>query len=132
MLIRTLLATALSVVFSTPAWSQAMDHTGHSAGRENGCLKVRISNFKPEHLSAVAPGAEYAFTVSNSAGPRHIHTLIRQQPAEVTIEDKETFLQVKGHLPADIKNETVRISVKAMSKVSKCDAEGGFLLKVSD
>ena len=132
MFIRTLLATAMTVAFSSPVWSQAMDHTGHGAGHENGCLKVRISNFKPEHLSTVSPGAEYGFTVSNAAGPRHIHTLIRQQPAEVTIEDKETFLQVRGHLPADIKNETVRISVKAMSKVSKCDNEGGFLLKVGE
>jgi len=136
--ISKVLAALLTIGFCNPTWAQSTEgHTGHGGGgggggNEASCIKAKISHFKPEHLATVAPGSEYSFTISGSKGPGHIHVSIRQEPAEVTIEDKETFYLVKGKLPPNLKNETVRISVRAMAKVGKCDADGGLLLKITE
>lgn len=132
------LAILLTTGLCNSAWAQSTEgHSGHGGGSGGGtndvsCIKAKISHYKPEHMATVAPGSEYSFAVSGSNGPGHIHVSIRQEPVQVSIENKETFYLVKGRLPADIKNETVRISVKAKAKVGKCDADGGFLLKVTD
>ncbi|NJA07841.1 hypothetical protein HC024_19205 [Methylococcaceae bacterium WWC4] len=120
------------------AWSQSTEsHGGHGGGSAGGgggdnCIKAKITRYHPEHLATVAPGAEFSFAVSGSNGPGHIHVSIRQQPVDVEIEDKDTFYWVKGQLPVDLKNAAVRISVTAKAKAGKCDAEGGWLLKVSE
>jgi hypothetical protein len=110
-------------------------HGGHSGGSSSGaldCIKAKISRYTPEHLATVAPGSEFSFAASGSNGPGHIHVSIKQQPIEVTLEDKDTFYLVKGRLPAEIKNTVVRISVSLKSKIGRCDAEGGWLVKVSE
>lgn len=138
MQISKILAALLTVSFCNVAWAQSTEsHTGHGggsggSGNEPSCIKARITRYSPEHLATVAPGSEFSFAVSGSNGPGHIHVSIRQEPVEVSIEDKETFYLVKGKLPDDIKRETVRISVKAKAKVGKCDADGGWLLKVTE
>jgi hypothetical protein len=138
------LAKILTLLFTLfcnqTVWAQAAPAGGHGAGHGGGsgggdeasCIKAKISHYKPEHLSTVAPGAEFSFTVSGSNGPGHIHVSIRQEPVVVSIEDKDTFYLVKGHLPEQYKNETVRVSVRAKAKISKCDADGGMLLKVGE
>lgn len=110
-------------------------HGGHGGGAnpdDFACFKAKISHFKPEHLATVAPGADFSFYVSGPSSGSQIHVSIRQQPIKVDIEDKETFFLVKGKLPPEYKNEVVRVSVKAITKSTKCDAEGGLLLKVSE
>ena len=142
MQIRQLIIILFALGFSTPLWAQAPGgggHAGHGGGGGGGngggeasCFKAKISHYKPDHLSTVAPGTEFSFTVSGSNGPGNIFVTIRQQPVQVVIEDKEAFYLVKGKLPLDIKNETVRGHVRAKAKVGKCDAEGGMLLKVTE
>ena len=134
MQITKLLALLLTMLFCNAGWGQAMpSHGGHgSGGDDSACIKAKITRFKPEHLSTVAPGAEFQFAVSGSNGPGHIHVSIRQEPVPLTVENKDTFYLVKGKLPDTIKNEMVRISVKAKSKFTKCDADEGVLLKVSE
>ncbi|QWF69843.1 hypothetical protein KEF85_10770 [Methylomonas paludis] len=135
MRISKILACLLSLVFSGALWAQAApSHGGHGGGSggDDACIKAKITRFKPEHLSTVAPGAEFQFTVSGSNGPGHIHVTIRQQAIPLTVEDKDSFYLVKGKLPDTIKNETVRISVKAKTKTTKCDADEGILLKVTE
>lgn len=126
----------LTIGFGNPAWSQSTpSHGGHGGaggGDGSGCLNAKISRYLPEHLATVKPGSEFSFAVSGSNGPGHIHVSIKQQPVAVQIEDKDTFYLVKGKLPEELKNTVVRISVKAKAKVSKCDADGGWLLKVSE
>lgn len=110
-------------------------HGGHGGGNGGGgadCIKAKISRYTPEHLATVAPGSEFSFAASGSNGPGHIHVSIKQQPIVVTVEDKDTFYLVKGKLPEEIKNSVVRISVSLKAKVSRCDAEGGWLLKVAE
>lgn len=126
-----------ALLLSNLVWAQATNHGGHGGdsssgggGDETSCIKAKISRYNPEHLATVAPGSEFSFAVSGSNGPGHIHVSIRQQPIQINLQDKETFYLVKGKLPAEIKNETVRISVKVKAKFSKCDADGGLLFKV--
>ncbi len=128
-----------AMLFCNMVWAQQPNHGGHGGGSGGGddsnesyCIKAKISRYNPEHLATVAPGSEFSFAVSGSNGPGHIHVSIRQQPVEISLEDKETFYWVKGKLPAGIKNEMVRISIKVKAKFSRCDADGGLLLKVTE
>lgn len=142
MQIRKLIFALIAIGFCNSLWAQAPGgggHAGHGGGGGGGngggeaaCFKAKISNYKPDHLTTVAPGADFSFTVSGSNGPGNIFVTIRQQPVQVSIEDKEAFYQVKGKLPPELKNETVRINVRVKAKVGKCDADGGILLKVTE
>ena len=125
--------TLLALSLSNIAWAQSTGHIGHGGGGSgSSCVKAKISRYTPEHLTTVKPGSEFSFFASGSNAPDHIHVNIKQQPIDITIEDKETFYLVKGKLPEDIKNTTIRIAVSVKAKSSKCDAEGGWLLKVSE
>jgi hypothetical protein len=132
--IRHIAFTLIALGFSSSAWSQSQHggHTGGSSSRDSGCIKAKVSNFKPAHLDTIAPSGEFSFTVSGSNGPGHIHVTIRDQPINVSVENKDTFYLVKGKLPAELKNETVRITISAKAKNSQCDNDTGWLLKVSE
>ena len=130
-----IITTLIALSFCNISWAQSSgghgDHGG-SGGGGPSCIKAKMSRYKPEHLASVAPGSEFSFAASGTNGPGHIHVSIKQQPIDLTIEDKDTFYLVKGKLPEDIKNTAVRISVLLKSKQGKCDAEGGWLLKVTE
>ncbi len=134
--IRLFFAALLALGCHSSAWAQSTPshggHGGSSGSDEGGCINAKISRYTPEHLATVKPGAEFSFMVSGSNGPGHIHVSIKQEPVEVQVDDKDTFYLVKGKLPDSLKNTIVRISVKAKAKNSKCDAEGGWLVKVSE
>ncbi|MDD2759147.1 MAG: hypothetical protein PHH11_02515 [Methylomonas sp.] len=133
MTILKIFAALLTLSFSGVTWAQATGHIGHGGGGDGpACIKAKISKYMPENMAVAAPGSEFSFFASGSNGPGHIHVSIKQQPIAVTFEDKETFYIVKGKLPEDIKNTVVRISVLLKAKSSKCDTEGGWLLKVSE
>lgn len=131
-----IISALIVLSFCNISWAQSTGgHGGHGGGSGGGdvsCIKAKMSRFNPEHMTSVAPGSEFSFAASGTNGPGHIHVSIKQQPIDVTIEDKDTFYLVKGKLPEDIKNSVVRISVELKSKVGKCDAEGGWLLKVTE
>jgi hypothetical protein len=50
---------------------------------------------------------------------------------EVTGEDKDSFYLIKGKLPAELKNVTARVNVKVNAKSPRCDAENGWLVKIT-
>lgn len=134
--IRITVALVFALCFNHAAWAQSTGgHGGHGGSSGSGgadCIKAKISRNNPDHLASVAPGSEFSFAASGSNGPGHIHVSIKQQPIAISLEDKETFYLVKGKLPPEIKNSVVRISVTLKSKVPRCDAEGGWLLKVTE
>lgn len=138
MQIMKILVALYALSICSISWAQSTGgHGGHGGGSSGGnvnsdCIKAKISRYTPEHLATVTPGSDFSFAASGSNGPGHIHVSIKQQPIDITIEDKETFYLVKGKLPKDIKNTVVRISVMLKSKFGKCDSEGGWLLKVSE
>lgn len=131
-----IMITLIALSFCNISWAQSTGghggHGGSGGGSGSSCIKAKMSRFKPEHLTSVAPGSEFSFTASGTNGPGSIHVSIKQQPIEVTIEDKDTFYLVKGKLPEDIKNSVVRISVELKSKDVKCDVKDGWLIKVTD
>lgn len=131
--LKPFLAALIALGFCNPTWAQSTGHIGHGgSGGGDACIRAKISRFNPEHLATVAPGSEFSFAASGSNGPGHIHVSIKGQPVPITFEDKETFYLVKGKLPENLKNTTVRISVNLKAKVGKCDAEDGWLVKVSE
>ncbi len=133
MQILKILAILFGLGYSNMTWAQSTGHIGHGGGGDDAsCIKAKATRFKPEHLATVPPGSEFSFAASGSNGPGHIHVTIKQQPVDLTVEDKETFYLVKGKLPADLKNTTARISVSLKSKFPKCNEETGWLVKISE
>lgn len=113
-------------------------HSGHGAvvsgggGGENGCLKPQLTKFLPANLATVAPGSAFSFYAFNVEKPEQIKVTVKTIPVEVTTEDKEAFYLVKGNLPADLVNTTARINIKVNAKISRCNGENGWLVKISD
>ena len=134
MQIRHIAFTLIALGFSSSVWAQSQHggHTGGNSSRDSNCIKAKVSNFQPANMETIAPGGEFSAFVSGSNGPGHIHVTIRNQPINVSVENKDTFYVVKGKLPAEIRNETVRISISAKAKNSQCDSDTGWLLKVSE
>jgi hypothetical protein len=113
----------------------ASGHAGHSSGGGGGagsCFKPHLSKFMPPNLASVAPGSEFSFVITNIQKPEQMQATVKGQSVPLTWEDKEAFMLVKGKLPADLKNTVARISIKVVSPVGRCDAEGGWLLKISE
>lgn len=110
-------------------------HGGNSAGgggSENICAKPQLTKFVPANLANVAPGSEFSFRAFNVSKPEQIEVTVKAIPVAVAIEDKESFYLVKGHLPADLVNTIARINIKVNSKISKCEGENGWLVKIAD
>jgi len=127
------LAALFIIGFWNTASAQSTGHIGH--GGEGGalsCVKAKITHYHPENLATVVPGSEISFIVSGSNGPGHIHVIVRDEPLELTLEDKDAYYVVKTHLPAKYKNEAVRVNIRVEARYSKCDADGGLLLKVTE
>jgi len=131
--------TLFLVIFfllNTPlAYAGAGGHAGHGGGGGGGgasCIKARLNGFTPEHLATVVPESEFSFRAFNVQHPDEIEVTIKNEAIPVTFEDKEAFILVKGKLPAAFNNTTVRINIKVNAKISKCDTDGGWLLKIAE
>jgi hypothetical protein len=133
----TLMAAGLLIFFNVNNVLAGMDHSKHAGtGEKNdgtGCRPAKISKFKPVALSEVAPGADFSFMVFDAYSAKHIDVSVsvKKIAVPVSIEEKEAFVLVQGKLPASLKKATVRINVKVKGKTAKCNAEDGWLLKIS-
>jgi hypothetical protein len=112
-------------------------HSGHGGGSgggsgENPCIKARLANFLPPHLATAAPGSTFSFMVFNVSKPEQITVTVKTIPVKMAIEDKENFFLVKGKLPESLNNTVARIDVKVNAALSRCSAEDGWLVKISD
>ncbi|MEQ1528874.1 MAG: hypothetical protein ABL925_06115 [Methylococcales bacterium] len=130
----TILLLACAVNIST-AQAGASGHAGHSGGGgggANACFKPHISKYLPPNLATVAPGSEFSFVVANLSKPEQLQITVKGESVPFTYDDKEAFILVKGNLPAGLKNTVARVSIKVVSPMVRCDAEGGWLLKISE
>jgi len=123
--------------FNVSAGYAAEHHSGHGAssgggGGENACSKPQLTKFLPANLATVAPGSDFSFMALNVSKPEQIEVTVKTIPVEVTTEDKESFYLVKGKLPADLVNTTARINIKVNAKISRCDGESGWLVKITE
>ncbi|WAK00974.1 hypothetical protein [Methylobacter sp. YRD-M1] len=138
MRISNLLAVLLSLsLFNmTDAIAGASGHAGHTPGTGSGgggaCTKARLSKFLPGHLATVAPEAEFSFVVTGIQSPDQVDVTVKTIPVEITGEDKDSFYLIKGKLPTELKNVTARINVKVNAKSPRCDAENGWLVKITE
>jgi hypothetical protein len=115
--------------------SHAVDHSAHGGsggGSENTCLKPQFTKFYPANLATVAPGSEFSFMALNVKKPEQINVTVKTIPVALTIEDKDTFYLVKGHLPANLINTIARINIRVNSNISRCNGDNGWLLTISD
>ena len=123
--------------FNVGAANATEHHSGHGgggggSGSESSCIKAQLTKFIPAHLETVAPGSAFSFMAFNVAKPEQITVTVKEIPVELTFEDKESFYLVKGKLPESLNNTAARINIKVNSKSSRCDAENGWLVKISD
>lgn len=123
--------------FNVSASHAAEHHSGHGAssgggGGENACLKPQLTKFLPANMATVAPGSAFSFLAFNVEKPEQIKVTVKTFPVEVTTEDKDTFYLVKGKLPAELVNTTARINIKVNAKVSRCNGENGWLVKIAE
>jgi len=123
--------------FNVSTGHAAEHHSGHGAssgggGGENACLKPQLTKFLPANLATVAPGSAFSFLAFNVEKPEQIKVTVKTIPVEVTTEDKDTFYLVKGKLPAELVNTTARINIKVNAKVSRCNGENGWLVKIAE
>ena len=134
-----LLAIFFMVSYFTVSAGYASEHrsgdgagSGGGGGGENGCLKPQLTKFLPANLATVAPGSAFSFLAFNVEKPEQIKVTVKTIPVEVTTEDKESFYLVKGNLPAELVNTTARINIKVNAKVSRCNGENGWLVKIAE
>ncbi|TAL49598.1 MAG: hypothetical protein EPN89_05990 [Methylovulum sp.] len=128
----------LAAVFSAGIANATEHHSGHGGGpiggggSSAGCVKPRLTNYKPAHLETVVPGAEFSFFALNVHKPGQISVTVKNIPVEVTAEFREPYYLVKGKLPDTLVNTAARINIKVSSKSPQCEAESGWLLKIAD
>jgi hypothetical protein len=136
--------TKLLVLFFIYSLIQAVSanaaehHSGHGGGPKSGgarasmCLKAHLSKFMPPHMATVRPEAEFSFVAFNIDDPEQLVVTVKKIPVEVNAEFKDPYYLVKGKLPASLVNTVARVNVKVDAKSSHCEAENGWLLKISD
>jgi hypothetical protein len=117
--------------------NSAEHHSGHGGskaggGGESACAKPQLTKFTPANLSTVAPGSTFSFSAFNVNSPEQIVVTVKTIPVAVTTEDKESFYVVKGTLPAELNNTVARINIKVNAKISRCEGENGWLVKIAD
>jgi hypothetical protein len=135
---RNLLAMLLIAGLAGTKASYATEHHSGHAGMTGGggsrstCLKARLERFMPAPLATVLPGSAFSFYAFNVDDPEKISVSVKKIPVEVTTEFREPFFVVKGKLPQSINNTAARIDIKVTAKSPHCEAEKGWLVKISD
>ncbi len=132
----TLLAL-LFVTFNISVANAEMDHSAHGGGGKGGgtsatCEKPHLSRFLPANLALVPPSSEFSFRAINIQHPEQISVTVKNIPVEIVAEFKDPFYAVTAKLPDSLRNTVARINIKVSGKSAHCEAENGWLLKISE
>jgi hypothetical protein len=133
----TLLAL-LFVTFNISVAHAAMDHSAHGGSKGGGggesiaCAKPHLSKFSPVNLALVAPNSEFSFRVSEIQNPEQITVTVKNIPVEIAAEFKDPFYVITAKLPDSLRNTVARINIKVSAKTAHCEAENGWLVKISE
>jgi len=124
--------------FNIAAANASEHHSGHGGGSGGGggstaatCGKPQLGKFLPPHLGTIAPGGEFSFLVFNIDKPEQIAVTVKNIPVEINAEFKDPYYLIKGKMPASLVSTAARINVKVSAKSPHCEAEAGWLLKIS-
>ncbi len=126
------------VTFNMSVANAEMDHSAHRGGGSSGtssgtaCEKPLLSKFLPVNLALVAPSSEFSFRALNIQNPEQISVTVKNIPVEIVAEFKDPFYAVTAKLPDSLHNTVARINIKVNGKSSHCDAENGWLVKISE
>ncbi len=120
-----LLALLILVSFCNQLWAYG------SGSSQKSCKKPKFTQFAPEHLSTVSPGAEFSFQASALTNPKSLVVAVKKQRVEVVITEKNKGYTVTGNLPVSLQNSYARVDIKA-SGTNNCKASDGWLLKISE
>jgi hypothetical protein len=125
-----------AIILTMSAANAAEHHSGHGGGSGGGgsagtCGKPHLGKFMPPHLATIAPEGEFSFIASNIDKPEQVAVTVKNIPVEVTAEYKDPFYLFKGKIPASLVNTAARINIKVSAKSPHCEAENGWLLKIS-
>jgi len=114
-------------------------HSGHGGGSGGGgggtagtCGKPHLGKFMPPHLATIAPEGEFSFRVFNIDKPEQISVTVKNIPVDIAADYKDPYYLIKGKMPASLVNTAARINIKVSAKSPHCEAENGWLLKISD
>jgi len=125
--------------FTSGAVTASEHHSGHGGGKSGGggssagsCGKPQLGKFLPPHLATIAPEGKFTFLVFNIDKPEQVAVTVKNMPVEVTAEFKDPYYLFTGKMPASLVNTAARINVKVSAKSPHCEAEDGWLLKISD
>jgi hypothetical protein len=125
--------------FTHGAATASEHHSGHGGGQSGGggssagsCGKPQLGKFLPPHLATIAPEGKFTFLVFNIDKPEQVAVTVKNMPVEVTAEFKDPYYLFTGKMPASLVNTAARINVKVSAKSPHCEAEEGWLLKISD
>jgi len=136
-----LLVIFFIICFFTMGAAKASEHhSGHGGGGGGGdgggsagtCGKPQLGKFLPPHLATIAPEGKFTFLVFNIDKPEQVAVTVKNMPVEVTAEFKDPYYLFTGKMPASLVNTAARINVKVSAKSPHCEAEDGWLLKISD
>jgi hypothetical protein len=132
------LVVLLFAVFTMRIAHAEMDHSVHGAGSMGSsgsainCEKPHLSKFLPVNLALVAPNSEFSFRVLNIHNPNQIAVTVKNIPVDIVAEFKDPFYAVTAKLPDSLRNTVARINIKVSAKSSHCEAENGWLVKISE
>ena len=118
--------------------ANAVDHSAHGGGSSGSgssavtCEKPHLSKFLPVKLALVAPNSEFSFRVTNISSPDQISATVKNIPVEIVADFKDPFYAVTAKLPDSLRNTVARINIKVSGKSSHCEAEDGWLVKISE
>ncbi|MGR9088163.1 MAG: hypothetical protein ACU841_13960 [Gammaproteobacteria bacterium] len=133
---RSIAKLLLACAFMMQTALAAEHHSGHGGamgggGGRSSCLKARLERFSPEPLATVPPDSAFSFYAFNVDSPEQISVTVKKIPVKFTSEYKDPFWVVRGQLPHSIDNTAARIDVKVKAKSPQCEAEKGWLIKIS-
>ncbi len=75
------------------------------------------------------PGSEFSFHASNYTIPETIEVAVKKITTPVEVENRQSFLIVRGRLPESLSNTFARISIKGTAQLG-CKHKGGWLVKI--
>lgn len=128
-----MLVGALALMNSCVALAGAhVEHGGKNPNSPSACKTARIGKLNPAPLSEVAPGSEFSFKVFDIHNPKLIEVSAKNIVIPTTIEHKTDFVVVHGKLPENLKGMAARVIAKVKGKLPKCNAEEGWLLKITE
>ena len=105
----------------------------YEGDEKQACKKPKFYKFDPyqkKGAAEAAPGSEFSFHASNYTVPESIEVAVKKIKTPVEVENRQSFLIVRGKLPESLSDTFARISIKGTAELG-CKKKGGWLVKIT-